>query len=104
MSKTIRDVELSAGHNFMGLSAEHDVIGVWRDYATGLMYLTVAENTQLSDDEEGLVYRDFYIAICGEVLPFDTKNAFEHDLLPGVYHYQTMVMFAMPATKDRVLH
>ena len=104
MSKIIRDVQLTPGHNFMAVSAEHDFIGVWRDYSTGSIFLTLAENTKLSDSEEGLVYRDFYIAICGEVLAFDTANAFYYDLLPGVYQFQTMVMFALPAAKEKTFH
>lgn len=104
MSQILRDIKIGDGHNFLALSAEHTLIGVWRDYDTGSMFLTLTENTKQSDSEEGLVYRDIYIAHCGEVLPFSMSNVLGHDLLPGSGRFHTVTAFYLPAGKDKVLH
>lgn len=103
MSHVTRDIMVTQGHNYLGLSAEHELIGIWRDERANTLYLSIAENTKLSDSEEGLVYRDIYIAICGEVLPFEISNAFGRDLLPGDGRHQSMTAWYLPASKEKAL-
>ena len=102
MSQILRDLNITQGHNYIALSAEHELIGIWREQGT--IWLTLTENTKLSDAEEGLVYRDIYLAIAGEVLSDHiVKDALGHDLLPGDGLYRTMTAFYLPASKDTVV-
>lgn len=102
MSQILRDLMVTPGHNYIALSAEHDIIGIYRERDT--IYLTLTENTKQSDHEDGLVYRDIYLAIHGEVLSDHVvKDALGRDLLPGDGQHQPIVAFYLPASKDTVV-
>ena len=95
MAHVVRDLLLTEGKNEFHFSAEHRIIGVHRD-ATGSMFVTVEENTAVSDTQEGLVGRNVYVSFVGEVLPFAAKNVIETFLLNGDIRWRTMAVFVLP--------
>lgn len=102
MLTLVRNIPLEPGHNHVGLSAEHRLLGVeWSDSCTGnlAVELVMAENTSVSDNEAGLVYRDIYVAMQSEYLPFSISSVLEHFYLPATALTTARVVFVLPARK-----
>lgn len=98
MSHVVREFQISPGTNSFAWSAEHQIVGVHRDEPTGSFYLTVVENTDISNTEEGLVYRDVYVGFVGEVLMFNPKNTVWVGLIPETARYRGHAVFILPGT------
>lgn len=99
MPQIVRQFQLSEGRNNLALSAEHKVIGALQDQS-GAILLTILENTDVSDTEEGLVWRDVYVVSVGVSLGFDPANVMETFLVPAANsHYRTKVVFVFPGRR-----
>lgn len=97
MTHLVRDLLLDEGLNKLALSAEHQIIGAWREWnLNGSLWLTVSENTALSNEEEGLVFRDVRVISIGRVLQFDLKNVLQTFLVSGQGPYRTVVVYVLP--------
>ena len=96
MSHVVREFRLAPGFNNFAFSAEHQIVGVHRDQPTGAIFITVVENTEVSDTEEGLVYRNVYVGFVGENLPFNPTNVVWVGLIPETPVYRGHAVFILP--------
>lgn len=100
----IRRIHLDHGNNHIALSAEHRIIGA--DHSTSSdptkaypIDLTIAENTAMTNIEEGLVYRNAYVAYVGERIPHNLGNALETAYVADTVRNSARVVVLFPAEK-----
>lgn len=95
-----RSLPLDVGINRFALSAEHMIVGVERPtFPRSGVDMVVAENTALTNHEEGLVYRSAYVAYVGEQVPLNILNVLGHLYLPTDGQAQPMVVYILPADR-----